>query len=228
MAYLAENIARVRERMAAAARRSGRSVDDVTLVAVTKTVAVEVIKEAVALGLEDLGENRVQELLAKQPYIEGARWHLIGHLQRNKVRQVWDKVELIHSVDSLALARELDKRAASGGRRIKVLIEVNVAGEASKFGLAPEAVPSFIKEASGFTGLNIMGLMTVAPLTEDPEKVRPVFRRLAALRREVEAMHLSGVNMRYLSMGMSNDFEVAIEEGANLVRIGTAIFGPRT
>ncbi|MBC7323907.1 MAG: YggS family pyridoxal phosphate-dependent enzyme, partial [Moorella sp. (in: Bacteria)] len=156
-----------------------------------------------------------------------ASWHLIGHLQRNKVRQVWDKVTLIHSVDSQELARELHRRAAAAGRRVNILVEVNVAGEESKFGLAPEAVIPFLKEISGFPGLHVLGLMTVAPLVEDAEEVRPVFRRLAALRREVENLKLPGVDMRYLSMGMTNDFEVAIEEGANMIRIGTAIFGLR-
>ncbi|WP_258359346.1 YggS family pyridoxal phosphate-dependent enzyme [Moorella sulfitireducens (nom. illeg.)] len=227
MVTLAENIALVQERIAAAARRSGRRPEEITLVAVTKTVSPERVEEAVRLGLKDLGENRVQELLAKQPYITGATWHLIGHLQRNKARQVWDKVALIHSVDSLELARELDRRATAAGGRVNILVEVNVAGEESKFGLEPEAVVPLIRELTGFTGLRVLGLMTVAPLVEDAEEVRPVFRRLAALRREVEALHLPGVEMRYLSMGMTNDFEVAIEEGANLVRIGTAIFGTR-
>jgi hypothetical protein len=227
MVNLAENIALVRERIAAAARRSGRQPEELPLVAVTKTISPERIQEAVSLGLKDLGENRVQELLAKQPYISGVSWHLIGHLQRNKARQVWDKVTLIHSVDSLELARELDRRAAVAGRRVNILVEVNVAGEESKFGLAPEAVIPFIRELTGFTGLHVLGLMTVAPLVDDAEEVRPVFRRLAGLRREVEALHLPGVDMRYLSMGMTNDFEVAIEEGANMVRIGTAIFGAR-
>ncbi|QGP92939.1 Pyridoxal phosphate homeostasis protein [Neomoorella glycerini] len=227
MVNLAENIALVRERMAAAARRSGRRPEEITLVAVTKTIPPERIQEAVSLGLKDLGENRVQELLAKQPYITGGNWHLIGHLQRNKARQVWDKVCLIHSIDSLELARELDRRAMAAGRRVNILLEVNVAGEESKFGLAPEAVIPFVREITGFTGLRLLGLMTVAPLVKEAEEVRPVFRRLAELRREVEALHLPGVDMHYLSMGMTNDFEVAIEEGANLVRIGTAIFGPR-
>lgn len=227
MDELAENIARVKERIATAARRSGRQPEEITLVAVTKTIAPERVQTAVAAGLQDLGENRVQELLAKQPYIKGARWHLIGHLQRNKVRQVWDRVSLIHSVDSLELARELNRRALAAGGRVNILLEVNVAGEESKFGLPPEAVIPLAQEVATLAGLHLLGLMTVAPLVREAEEVRPVFRQLALLRRQVEALHLPGVEMRYLSMGMTNDFEVAIEEGANMVRIGTAIFGTR-
>jgi len=227
MASLAKNVAMVQERIAAAARRSGRQPEDVTLVAVTKTIPLELIREAIKTGLNDLGENRVQELLSKQPFVTNVNWHLIGHLQRNKVRQVWDKVTLIHSVDSMQLARELDKRAVLAGSRVDILIEVNVAGEESKFGIDPGAVIPMLKKLTGFEGIYVCGLMTIAPLVEDAEEVRPVFRRLATLRQEIEALHLPGVDMRYLSMGMTNDFEVAIEEGANLVRIGTAIFGAR-
>ncbi|BCV20901.1 YggS family pyridoxal phosphate-dependent enzyme [Moorella sp. Hama-1] len=227
MVNVRENIARVQERIAAASRRSGRRPEDITLVAVTKTVPVEHIQEAVDCGLRDLGENRVQELLAKQPHLKGVKWHLIGHLQRNKVRQVWDRVTLIHSVDSLELAREIDKRAATAGRRVDILLEVNVAGEESKFGLTPEAVLPLVRDVAGLPGVHICGLMTVAPLVKDPEEVRPVFQRLASLRWEIDALRLPGVDMVYLSMGMTNDFEVAIEAGANMVRIGSAIFGAR-
>ncbi|MDN5346829.1 MAG: dependent protein [Clostridia bacterium] len=227
MSELAKRLAQVRERIAAAAKRAGRRPEDITLVGVTKTVPVEIIQEAVAAGLRDLGENRVQELVAKEPLIKGVNWHMIGHLQRNKVKQVLGKISLLHSLDSLALARELEKRAEAEGKSLEVLIEVNVGGEETKFGLPPAAVIPFIKEITNFPALKLRGLMTVAPLVDDPEKVRPVFRRMAALKREVEALKLPGVEMRYLSMGMTNDFEVAIEEGANMVRIGTAIFGPR-
>ncbi|SMB94420.1 hypothetical protein SAMN00808754_1029 [Thermanaeromonas toyohensis ToBE] len=229
MSGLKENIEQVLERIARAASKVGRSLEEITLVAVTKTVPPELIREAVALGLKDLGENRVQELLKKQPLLADLEinWHLIGHLQRNKVKYVWNRVKLIHSLDSLELARELDKRAGSAGGEVNVLVEVNVAQESTKFGLLVEQVPSFLKEAVGFEHLRILGLMTVAPLVDDPEEVRPVFRRLRELAKEVEALRLPRVEMRYLSMGMSNDFEVAIEEGANMVRIGTAIFGPR-
>lgn len=226
---LKENIEQVLERVDRAAGRAGRKPEEITLVAVTKTVPPELIREAVALGLKDLGENRVQELLKKQPLLSDLEinWHLIGHLQRNKAKYVFNRVKLIHSLDSLELARELDKRAGSAGSVVDVLVEVNVAQESTKFGLLVEQVPSFFKEVVGFEHLRILGLMTVAPLVDDPEEVRPVFRRLRELSKEVEALRLPRVEMRYLSMGMSNDFEVAIEEGSNMVRIGTAIFGPR-
>lgn len=227
MAGLEKNITMLWEKIGAAAHRSGRRQEDVTLVAVTKTIPPELIQEAIKVGLRELGENRVQELLKKQPLISDVNWHLIGHLQRNKVRQVWNKVALIQSVDSIKLARELDKRALAAGGKVDILIEVNVAGEKNKFGFDPDAVIPILKELTGFEGIHVRGLMTVAPLVADAEEVRPVFRRLAALRREIELLHLLGVDMHYLSMGMSGDFEVAIEEGANLVRIGTAIFGAR-
>ncbi|GFN24060.1 YggS family pyridoxal phosphate-dependent enzyme [Thermanaeromonas sp. C210] len=229
MGGIRENVAEVRERIARAARKVGRQPEEITLIAVTKNVPVERIKEAVDAGIKELGENRVQELLEKQAGLaeEDISWHLIGHLQRNKVKYVWNRVRLIHSLDSLQLARELEKRAAPAGERIKVLVEVNVAGESSKFGLPVEAVPGFLKELTGFKSLEVLGLMTVAPFVNDPEEVRPVFRRLRELAGEIEALALPGVEMRYLSMGMTNDFEVAVEEGSNMVRIGTAIFGPR-
>lgn len=228
MTSLTENITFVKDKIEAAARRSGRKVEDITLVAVTKTVPVERIKEAVDLGIRDLGENRVQELLSKQPAIENVNWHLIGHLQRNKVKKIWDSVSLIHSVDSIELAKELNKRAMSAESKVNILLEVNVAGEESKYGISPEEVVPMARELSGWTGLTVCGLMTVAPYVTDPEEVRPVFRKMASLKREVESLNLPNVQMKYLSMGMSNDFEIAIEEGSNLVRIGSAIFGERT
>jgi len=225
---IAENVAKIKDKIAIAARKTNRNAEDITLVAVTKTVPAEIIQEAVDAGLKDIGENRVQELLVKQPLVKGdVKWHFIGHLQRNKVRQVWDKVTLIHSLDSLELAREINKRATGAGCSVDVLIEVNIAGEESKFGLRPEELIPFIKEISGFEGIHVCGLMTVAPLVDDTEEVRPVFRALAALRREVDSLHIPRVDMQYLSMGMTNDYVVAIEEGANMVRIGTAIFGSR-
>mgnify|MGYP000378728941 CR=1 FL=1 len=230
MEFLRENIERVRDRIGAAARRRGRNPEDITLVAVTKGVPAEIIEKGIELGLEHLGENRAQEFLKKYPLLQGkgVHWHFIGHLQRNKVRYIWDKVDLIHSVDSLRLAQELNRRALEGGRKIKILVQVNVAREEGKFGVAPEDLLPLVRQIASLEGLCIEGLMTLAPWLPDPEEVRPVFRRLYELSREVEALSLPGVQMRYLSMGMSNDFEVAIEEGANLVRIGRAIFGKNT
>lgn len=227
--YIASNIDRVKERIKKAAERSGRSADDIVLIAVTKTVDVERIKAAVNCGIKDLGENRVQELTAKYPYIsDDVRWHMIGRLQTNKVKYIIDKISLIHSVDSLKLLKEIDKRSEIANRMMDILIEVNVAGEASKGGVAVEDVIDFVKQSAAFENIRIKGLMTVAPQTDDPEIVRPYFVQMNDLSYKVKKLKLDNVEMKYLSMGMSGDFEVAIEEGSNMVRIGTAIFGQRS
>lgn len=233
---LAANIARVRERIAAAARRVGRDPGEITLVAVTKTVPAHRVREAWELGLTDFGENRVQEAVAKIPLIvpEGAsaldrpspRWHMIGHLQRNKVKHVIPLFDIIHSVDSVRLAQEIERRAERAGKVMPVLLEVNVAGEATKYGFAPEEVAAAVEEIAPLPHLEIHGLMTVAPIAEDPEEVRPHFRRLRELRDEL-ARRFPSLDWHHLSMGMTDDFEVAIEEGATMVRIGRAIFGER-
>ncbi|MBZ4664813.1 YggS family pyridoxal phosphate-dependent enzyme [Mahella sp.] len=226
--YIASNIDRVKERIKKAAERSGRSVDDIVLIAVTKTVDVERIKAAVNYGIKDLGENRVQELAAKYPYIsDDVRWHMIGRLQTNKVKYIIDRVSLIHSVDSLKLLKEIDKRSEIANRMMDILIEVNVAGETSKGGVAVENVIDFVKQSAAFENIRIKGLMTVAPQTDNPEIVRPHFMRMNDLSYKIKKLKLDNVEMKYLSMGMSGDFEVAIEEGSNMVRIGTAIFGQR-
>ena len=233
---LATNIARVRERIAAAARRVGRDPEEITLVAVTKTVPAHRVREAWELGLTDFGENRVQEAVAKIPLVvpEGERasdrppprWHMIGHLQRNKVKHVIPLFDIIHSVDSVRLAREIERRAAQAGRVMPILLEVNVAGEATKYGFAPEEVAAAVEDIAPLPHLEIHGLMTVAPIAEDPEEVRPHFRRLRELR-DALARRFPSLDWRHLSMGMTDDFEVAIEEGATMVRIGRAIFGGR-
>lgn len=226
--FIAENIANVRERIAQAAKRSGRSPDDIVLVAVTKTVDVERIKAAVACGIADIGENRVQEMIGKYPYFQGnLRWHMIGRLQRNKVKYIVDKAALIHSVDSIELIKEINKRAEILDKVMKILVEVNIGHEVTKGGLPVEEVIPFLEQCCFYRNITVKGLMTVAPETDDPEKVRPYFAQMYELSRRVEAMGLANVEMRYLSMGMSGDFEVAIEEGSNMVRIGTAIFGAR-
>jgi hypothetical protein len=226
--YIASNIDRVKEHIKKAAERSGRSADDIVLIAVTKTIDVERIKAAVNCGIKDLGENRVQELTAKYPYIsDDVRWHMIGRLQTNKVKYIIDKVSLIHSVDSLKLLKEIDKRSEIANRIMDILIEVNVAGEASKGGVAVEDVIDFVKQSASFENIRIKGLMTVAPQADDPEIVRPYFVQMNDLSYKIKKLKLDNVEMKYLSMGMSGDFEVAIEEGSNMVRIGTAIFGER-
>ncbi len=219
-----ENLERVREAIKRAAARAGRRVEEIQLVAVTKGVPVAVIRELVAAGQTALGENRAQELLAKQPQVPGVEWHFVGSLQTNKVRAVIDKIVLLHSLDRLGLALELDRRAQQQGIVVPVLIQVNVSGEASKHGVAPEEAGAFARRVASLPGLAVRGLMTMAPLVRDPEEVRPVFRRLRELARRLQE-EVAGVEMKYLSMGMSNDFEVAVEEGSTLVRVGTAIFG---
>lgn len=217
---IAEGLAQVRERMAAACARAGRAPNEVTLVGVSKGFPAEAVAEAHAAGLCDLGENRVREAAGKIEVLAARgvrpRWHLIGHLQTNKAKTAVELFGIIHSVDSVRLAQALSRRAHES---VPILLEVNVAQEAGKFGFAPEEVTSALSTIEALPNLDVRGLMTVAPLTDDPERVRPVFRRL----RELRDAH----GLQELSMGMTGDFEVAIEEGATLIRVGRAIFGPR-
>ena len=208
---------RVRERIAAAAFRAGRRPDDVLLIAVSKTVEIERIREAIEAGASALGENRVQEAKAKVTALgRPVPWHLIGHLQTNKVKDALAIFDVVHSVDRLEVAREIDRRAV---RPIDVLLEVNVAGEPQKSGFAPDAVAAALDAIAGMAHLKVRGLMAIPPAVERAEDSRPAFRAL----RELAKRH----NLAELSMGMSGDFEVAVEEGATMVRVGTAIFGPR-
>jgi pyridoxal phosphate enzyme (YggS family) len=225
-----ENIARVQERIVAACGRSGRHPEYVKLVAVTKTVPPERIREAYAAGLRDLGENRVQEAQAKRSALADltATWHMVGHLQSNKARPARELFHWIHSVDSLRLAGKLDQAAAGSGERLAVLIEVNLGGELTKSGVREDEVAELAEQVGRLATVELRGLMVIPPFLEDPERVRPYFRRLRQLAQEINSRHLPNVSMQELSMGMSHDFEVAIEEGATMVRIGTAIFGPRT
>jgi hypothetical protein len=226
---LAENIAKVRERISAACRRAGRQPEDVKLIAISKTVPPEPIRQAYEAGLRDFGENRVQEAAAKRPALSDltATWHLVGHLQSNKAKPARDLFHWIHSVDSLHLAERLDKVAACRGDRLPVLLEVNLGEEAAKSGVAQDEVSHLAEALSRLETLEVRGLMVIPPFLENPEQVRPYFRRLRELADEIAARNFPGVSMQELSMGMSHDFEVAIEEGATMVRIGTAIFGPR-
>lgn len=219
---LRDNLALVRERIRQACERVGRDPGSVTLVAVTKGLPVETIREAAALGITNVGENRVQEAAAKIAGWSGdaLRWHLIGHLQRNKAKDAVECFGAIHSVDSLALADELERQAAKRARSLDVFVQVNVSGETTKFGCRPGEASALARHLAGHPHLRLKGLMTLAPFGTDPELARPAFRELRLLRDTIQASGL-------LSMGMSHDFEVAIEEGADLVRIGTAIFGER-
>lgn len=211
-----------------AAKRAGRDPASVALVAVTKTVGPERVREAVAAGAAVLGENRVQEAREKIELLGPiARWHLIGTLQKNKAKYAVRLFDLIHSVDSVELARELDRQAARTGKVQDVLIEVNIAGEASKTGAAHRDAAALVREAAALPNIRVLGLMAVPPYAEDPEASRPYFRRLRDLRDAIIKETDPEMSLRELSMGMSGDFEVAVEEGATLVRVGTAIFGER-
>ncbi len=223
---LADRLEGIRVRIADAAARSYRAASEVELIAVSKTQPAEAVREAYEAGQPVFGENRVQELLAKSPLLPSAvRWHLIGHLQKNKIRKVLPVCELIHGVDSLELAQDIDRIAAECGLFPKILLEVNVSGEGTKFGFKPEVVESQIEQLLALPRVQVEGLMTIAPLCETAEDARPFFAALRTLRDHLAAK--SGVPLTVLSMGMSGDFEVAIEEGATLVRVGTAIFGSR-
>jgi pyridoxal phosphate enzyme (YggS family) len=229
---IAQNLALIRERMAVAAVRAGRSPDSITLMAVSKTVAPEYIAEAHAAGIRCFGENRVQEFAEKLPrlqHLADAKWRLIGHLQSNKAKKAVELFHTVDSVDSLTLARKLDQAAAQADQQLEVLLEINIGGEESKAGLAvnsPE-LEQILQAAPELEHLRISGLMTVPPYTENPEGARPWFRGLRQLRDTITARHLPAIRMDVLSMGMSHDFEVAIEEGSTCVRVGSAIFGSR-
>ena len=229
MASIQENLSRLQDRIAAAAARVGRDPSSIALVAVSKTKPVSLIVEAIDAGVTDIGENRVQEAQSKHPQIDrSVKWHLVGHLQRNKVKQALQIFDLIHSVDSSRLLAEIDRRSAQSNRITEVLIQVNTSDEPSKFGLEPDQTLNFIESASPYTHVRIKGLMTIGAFLPDPEAVRPMFVSLRQLRDKIIAQRFPNVEMDYLSMGMTNDFEVAVEEGANLIRVGTAIFGERT
>ena len=229
---IAENIAKIRSRIDAAARRSGRDPAHLSLMAVTKTQPAQGIREAYEAGLRLFGENRVQEFTGKAGELQDlpdAKWHLIGHLQTNKAAKAAELFSAVDSVDSLRLAEKLNGSAKQLGKRLEILIEINVGGEAAKSGVAPDwtELEEILAAAPRLTSLVFRGLMTIPPFTEDPEGARPYFRRLRNLRDAVTARNLPSVQMDVLSMGMSHDFEVAIEEGSTCVRVGTAIFGER-
>jgi hypothetical protein len=229
---IAENIAQVRERVTSAAHRAGRNPADITLMAVSKTFAPELIREAYGAGIRVIGENRVQEFAGKAGAVRElaeAEWHLIGHLQSNKAAKAVELFSAVDSVDSVRLAEKLNASAEKFGKKLAILIEVNVGGEEAKSGLAPESqeLEQILLGAPRWKNLAIRGLMTVPPYTEDPEGARAYFRQLREIRNGIAARRSPAVSMEVLSMGMSHDFEVAIEEGSTCVRVGTAIFGER-
>jgi len=226
---VAENIETIKKRIREVCSRCERRPEDVLLVGVSKTFGVESIQKAVVSGLFDIGENYAQELLGKHDKLgdERIRWHFIGHLQSNKVKDVIGYVHLIHSVDNARVAEEIQKRAEKAGRIVNVLIEVHSTDEATKYGVPPADALDLLKRISKFDRVRVQGLMTMGPFSDDPNDSRPSFRQLAELRNRISLEGIENVTMQHLSMGMSHDFEVAIEEGATIVRIGTAIFGTR-
>ncbi len=228
METIAENIARLRERIYNRALKTGRKPDEITLVAVTKTVDTNRIKDAREAGITAFGENYVQEARGKIPHIgEGAIWHMIGRLQTNKIKYVVPLFSMIHSVDSARLAEEISERAIECGKIMEVLIQVNIGRENAKAGVKPEELPQLLEAVSSLKGITVKGLMAMPPYFSDPEKTRPFFTTLRELRDKLFPFFSDSVSLAHLSMGMSSDFEVAIEEGATILRIGTAIFGGR-
>jgi pyridoxal phosphate enzyme (YggS family) len=224
---IAENLQRVREQIATASAKSGRSANDVELVAITKTHSAEKVREAIEAGQTLFGESRVQEARAKVPeLLSNVRWHFVGHLQKNKIRHALPLFEMIHSVDSLALAQDMDRIAQEEGLHPRVLLEINVAGEGSKFGFLPDSLREQIDALLALPRLSILGLMTIPPLAEDAEASRKYFVQLRELRDHLQTEFR--VDLAQLSMGMTQDFPIAVEEGATLVRVGTAIFGERS
>lgn len=226
---ISANLEWVKSRIAEAASKAGSPPETIRLVAVSKTVSVEKIIEAHEAGAELFGENRVQEALEKIERLgqDGPNWHFIGHLQKNKVNQLLGRFDLIHSVDSAALAQVINEKSLARNLITPVLIQVNVSGEASKFGMAPNELESTLRALSKLVAVRVEGLMTIPPYAPDPEKSRNVFARLRELRDQMDELGMEGICLKELSMGMSNDFAVAIEEGATLVRVGSAIFGDR-
>lgn len=223
-----ENICNVKNNIRAAASEVGRDPSDVTLIAVSKTKPVSMIEEAYACGCRDFGENKVQELCEKYEVLpRDIRWHLIGHLQRNKVKYVIDKAYLIHSVDSLRLAEEIQKEAVKKNLHVNILIEINIAAEESKFGVAPEQVENLVREIAKLSNVHIKGMMTVAPIVKNPQDNAVYFRKLNELSVDIMAKNIDNVTMNVLSMGMTGDYEQAIKDGATYIRVGTGIFGER-
>ena len=224
-----ENLAEVEQKICAACKRAGRDRSEVTLITVSKTNPVSSLKEAMDCGIRIFGENKVQEMLEKQEELpDDLEWHMIGHLQRNKVKYLMGRVALIHSVDSFRLAQEISKEAIKQNITQDILVEINVAEEESKFGITTNEAIDLVSEIANLPNIHIKGLMTIAPFVADPEENREVFRALKKLSVDIRRKNIDNVTMNVLSMGMTNDYEVAIEEGATMVRVGTGIFGKRS
>ncbi|MFR3483500.1 MAG: YggS family pyridoxal phosphate-dependent enzyme [Clostridia bacterium] len=225
---LRNNLESVRDSIARAAARAGRNPEDVLLLPVTKTLGADVVEQAWQLGIRQVGENKVQEILSKKEVMgEKMQFHMIGHLQRNKVHQVLDKVCLIHSVDSVRLAEEINREAEKKGLTARILLELNVAREESKYGILEEDLDALLQNLARFQHIRVEGLMTVAPFVENPEENRKIFRRMREIFIDIRQKKVNNIDMQILSMGMTNDYEIAVEEGATIVRVGTGLFGHR-
>ena len=224
---LSEKLKQVRENIRAAAEKSGRNEKDVTLVAVTKTHPAEMINEAIDLGVTDIGENKVQEIMEKYDSVKPVRWHLIGHLQTNKVKYIIDKVFMIHSVDSIKLMDEIERQAIKHGVTMKILIQINISGEETKFGISPDELEEMLLHAGTLSCVKVCGLMTIAPKLDKNMSNRLHFDNIRKIYLDISKKKYDNVNMEYLSMGMSGDYEAAIEAGSNMVRVVSAIFGAR-
>jgi PLP dependent protein len=229
MSHIRDNVAKIQERIAAACARAGRRREDIQLVAISKTFPAESIREAYESGLRDFGENRVQEAATKRPALEdlAITWHLVGHLQSNKARRARELFQWVHSIDSEKIARKLEEAAGEGSEKLQLLLEVNLGEEPSKFGAGGKEVIRLAEQVSKLETLELRGLMVIPPFFEDVERVRPYFRRLRELAKSISGAKLPNVALEHLSMGMTHDFEIAIEEGATMVRVGTGIFGER-
>ena len=227
MSDIKTNIDEIRNKIKKAAELSGRGEEDITLIAVTKTYSPDAINEAIDCGVTDIGENKVQEIVEKFDKVRPVRWHLIGHLQTNKVKYIIDKVDMIHSVDSQRLMDEIDRQAKKHNIVMKILIQVNISGEESKFGISPDEIEEMLQHAGTLNNVKVCGLMTILPKLDSDISLRLHFVNIKRIYIDISSKKYNNIDMKYLSMGMSGDFELAIEEGSNMVRIGRAIFGER-
>lgn len=227
MCIIKKNIDEIKKKISRSCEKAGVSEEDIVLIAVTKTRRSDEINESINAGIIDIGENKVQEIMDKYNEVLPAKWHMIGHLQTNKVKYIIDKVKMIHSLDSLRLAEEINKRAKQNNLTMDVLIQINVAEEDSKYGIGVSEIDDFLAELERYEHMNVKGFMTVAPFEDNPENVRVYFKQMKQLFDKYKSSQYRNVQLEYLSMGMTNDYEIAIEEGANMIRIGTAIFGAR-
>ena len=227
MSAISENLKEIRNKIDMAARKSNRTLEDITLIAVTKTYSPDAINEAIDNGVTDIGENKVQEILEKYDLVKPVRWHLIGHLQTNKVKYIIDKVHMIHSVDSIRLMDEIERQAAKHNVIMNILIQINISGEESKFGISPDELEDMLIYAGKLNNVKVCGLMTILPKIDTDISLRLQFVNIKDIFIDISNKKYDNVDMQYMSMGMSGDFEMAIEEGSNMVRIGRAIFGER-